>query len=91
MRAHPNRNFLAIISATTQVAWVSCILAASAAAGENRCFLDDDAKMFVLTAGPKFEWIAKNPLGEACFASPAISRGRIFLRTLNHLHCIGTR
>jgi len=36
-------------------------------------------------------WLAKNDLGEECYASPAISRGRIVIRTLGNLVCIGTR
>ena len=34
--------------------------------------------------------VSRNDLGEECYSSPAISRGQIFIRTLNHLHCIGT-
>ena len=45
--------------------------------------------MFVLKAGPKFELIGKNDLGEECHASPAILHGQIFIRTLDHLYCIG--
>jgi len=45
--------------------------------------------MFVLKAGPKFEVISKNALEDECYASPAISRGQMFIRTLNHLYCIG--
>ena len=52
-------------------------------------FLDDDGKMFVLKAGPKFELLARNDLGEECYASPAISRGQIFIRTLGNLYCLG--
>lgn len=64
--------------------------ASAVAAGGNVYFLDDDGKMFVLKAGPKFELIARNELGEECYASPAISHGRIFIRTLGNLYCIGT-
>jgi len=52
-------------------------------------FLDDDGQTFVLKAEPKFELVATNPLGEACFASPAVSRGRIYIRSLHNLYCIG--
>jgi outer membrane protein assembly factor BamB len=52
-------------------------------------FLDDDGNMFVLKAGPKFEVISKNALGEECYASPAIAHGQLFIRTLHHLYCIG--
>ena len=52
-------------------------------------FLDDAGVMFILDAAPKFRLIAKNPLGEPCFASPAISRGQFFIRALKTLYCIG--
>jgi len=39
--------------------------------------------------GPKLEIVAKNALGENCYASPAISGGQIFLRSAGHLYCIG--
>jgi outer membrane protein assembly factor BamB len=54
-------------------------------------FTDDDGVTYVVKAGPKFELVARNELGEECYASPAVSRGQIFLRTLHHLYCIGPR
>src|SRR5262249_40131365 len=59
--------------------------------GEHLFFLDDDGTTWVLKAGPKFEVESRNELGEECYASPAISRGQIFIRTLEHLYCIGTK
>ena len=53
-------------------------------------FLNDDGVMNVVKAGPKFEVVAKNELGEKTFASPAISRGQIFLRSFSNLYCIGS-
>ncbi len=55
-------------------------------------FLDDDSNTHVIKAGPKFEPVSVNPLGEekeSCYASPAVSRGQIFIRTLGNLYCIG--
>jgi outer membrane protein assembly factor BamB len=49
---------------------------------------DDDGVTYVLKAGPDFEVIARNPLGDECYSSPAISRGQIFIRTNHHLYCI---
>ncbi|MGE0758411.1 MAG: PQQ-binding-like beta-propeller repeat protein [Pirellulaceae bacterium] len=37
----------------------------------------------------KFELLAQNDLGEASHATPALSDGQIFLRTNQHLYCIG--
>lgn len=50
---------------------------------------DDDGNTYVVKAGPQFELVAKNSLGEDCRASPAISRGQMVIRTLHHLWCIG--
>jgi outer membrane protein assembly factor BamB len=52
-------------------------------------FLADDGVMYVLKSGPKFEVIQRNKLGEECYASPAISHGKIFIRGANNLYCIG--
>jgi outer membrane protein assembly factor BamB len=52
-------------------------------------FTSDEGVTFVLKAGPVFELVARNDLGEDCRASPAISRGQILLRTLENLYSIG--
>jgi outer membrane protein assembly factor BamB len=54
-------------------------------------FLNDDGVTHVFKAGPKFELVARNELGEKTFASPAISGGQIFLRSFRNLYCIGRR
>ncbi|HYJ85919.1 MAG TPA: PQQ-binding-like beta-propeller repeat protein [Pyrinomonadaceae bacterium] len=43
----------------------------------------------VVKAGPTFEVVAENPLGDYCLSSPAISDGQIFIRTSTNLYCIG--
>ncbi|MCI0641385.1 MAG: PQQ-binding-like beta-propeller repeat protein [Gemmataceae bacterium] len=50
---------------------------------------DDDGITYVLKAGPKLNLVARNELSEECYASPAVSDSRIYLRTLHHLWCIG--
>jgi len=45
----------------------------------------------VVKAGPKFELLAENSLNDVCLSSPAISDGQIFIRTAQHLYCIGKR
>lgn len=52
---------------------------------------DDEGICYVLKGGPKFEVVHKNNLGEEIYASPAVSRGQLFLRTAHHLWCIGTK
>jgi outer membrane protein assembly factor BamB len=63
--------------------------ASPVSAGGYLYFLDDSGTMYVLKAGPQFEVVNKNALGEECYASPAISQGRIFIRALHNLYCIG--
>jgi outer membrane protein assembly factor BamB len=45
--------------------------------------------VIVLAAGDKFELLAKVPLGEKSFATPAVSGGVMYLRTLSHLFSLG--
>jgi outer membrane protein assembly factor BamB len=54
-------------------------------------WVDDSGTTWVVKASPKFEVLHKNPLGEECYASPAVSRGQILIRALHHLYCIGGR
>lgn len=42
----------------------------------------------VLEAGPEFKPIANNPMGEPCFATPAISEGVLYFRTTKSLVAI---
>ena len=52
-------------------------------------FLSDKGLMTVVKAGPKFEVVARNDIGEGMRASPAISDGQMFLRGVKNLYCIG--
>jgi hypothetical protein len=45
----------------------------------------------VLAAGRDKKVVAENPIGERTLASLAISNGQIFLRTDEHLYCIGKK
>jgi len=51
----------------------------------------EDGLTTVLKAGPKFEVLAENALNDYCLSSPAISDGQIFIRTAQHLYCIGKK
>jgi outer membrane protein assembly factor BamB len=62
---------------------------ASAVAAAGRVyFTDDDGVTFVVRAAPEFEVLARNPIGERCFSSPAFSDGEVFVRGERHLFCI---
>jgi hypothetical protein len=47
--------------------------------------------MIVLKAGPVFEKIATNDMGASVLATPAISEGRLFVRTQGMVMAIGAR
>ena len=50
--------------------------------------LDDTGTTHVLQPGPKFEVLATNSLDGQFWASPAMVRGSLILRDVNHLYCI---
>jgi outer membrane protein assembly factor BamB len=52
---------------------------------------NEDGLTTVVAAGPKFEVLAENPLNDYTLSSPAISDGRIFIRTAQYLYAIGKK
>ena len=59
------------------------------AAGGRLYLLNEDGDTYVIRAGPKFEVLAKNSLGEMAMASPAIAGGSLIVRTASALYRIG--
>jgi len=51
-------------------------------------FSSEDGSVFTLRAGPEFEILAENPMGETLMATPAISEGVMYFRTRGHLMAI---
>jgi outer membrane protein assembly factor BamB len=80
---------------TGELVWQQRIggnFSASPVAAEGRIyFVGDNGETTVIKAGPEFEILAKNPLGEKVQASPAISQGQMFIRTERHLFAIGKK
>jgi outer membrane protein assembly factor BamB len=63
---------------------------ASPVAADGRLyFTSEEHGVTVVKAGPKFERLAVNKVGEACMATPAISDGMIFVRGQHHLFAFG--
>jgi len=58
------------------------------AAGRLYC-ISAKGEVVVLAAADEFELLARNVLGEASQATPAVSGGRMYLRTYSHLISIG--
>jgi outer membrane protein assembly factor BamB len=65
--------------------------ASPVAADGKLYFTGEESGVRVVQAGPKFELLAVNPLGDPCMATPAISDGMIFLRTQHYLIAAGRK
>jgi outer membrane protein assembly factor BamB len=71
---------------------VEGIFSASPVAGDGKVYLlSETGETIVLEAGRQFRVLARNDLGERMVASPAISGGQLFIRTDEHLFCIGKK
>jgi outer membrane protein assembly factor BamB len=64
---------------------------ASPIAGDGKIyFFNEDGTATVISASEKrFHQLFQNAIGEPIFATPALSGGRLFIRTPEHLWCIG--
>ena len=63
---------------------------ASPVAADDKIYLsNEDGDIIVVTAGPKFEQIAVNSMGELVMATPALSRGVLYVRTAGSLIAVG--
>jgi outer membrane protein assembly factor BamB len=63
---------------------------ASPVACDGKIYLSsEDGDIFVVKAGARFELLATNPMGEFMMATPALSQGRMFVRTQHHVFAIG--
>jgi outer membrane protein assembly factor BamB len=51
--------------------------------------LSEEGETHIVEAANQFKLISTNPLNERCQASPAISNGKLFIRTEKNLYCIG--
>jgi outer membrane protein assembly factor BamB len=58
-----------------------------AADGKIYC-ASEDGDVYVIKAGPEYEELAKNSIGEVVMATPAISDGLIIFRGLKHVYAI---
>lgn len=50
-----------------------------------------EGEFVVVAAGKRFALLAANPLGAGSHSTPAVSGGRLFIRTFTHLVCVGRR
>jgi outer membrane protein assembly factor BamB len=65
---------------------------ASPVAGDGKIYLVNlEGQITVLKAGTDWQAISSGDLQEQVIATPAISDGRIYIRTAGMLYCFGTR
>ena len=51
--------------------------------------LSEDGVTIVLRPGAKYDEVARNDIGATCLASMAVSQGNFYIRSAQHLYCIG--
>jgi outer membrane protein assembly factor BamB len=62
----------------------------SPVAADGRLYISNEAgEVFVVQAGPEYAELARNEMNEMIMATPAISNGLIFVRTMNHIYAVG--
>jgi hypothetical protein len=63
---------------------------ASPVAADGRIYLvSESGKVPVVEAGAEWAVTVVNDVDEPCYATPALSGGRVFLRTARSLYCFG--
>jgi outer membrane protein assembly factor BamB len=76
-----------------KVARLQCALenyyASPVAAAGVVYFTSETGKVVAVRAGADWSALACNDLDEPCYATPALSEGRIFVRTSQSLSCFG--
>lgn len=63
--------------------------ASPVAAGGRLYFASEDGEIHVVAAGPKFQLLASNPMGEVLMATPALTPAIMIVRGRSHVFAIG--
>lgn len=66
-------------------------LASPSLVGDRLYLLSEKGVMLIAEVSTEYKELAKCELGEDCFASPAFMDGRIYIRGLKNLYCIGDK
>ncbi len=70
----------------------SSAFTSSPVANDGRVYIaSEDGQVIVIKAGPAFERIAQNDMGASVLATPAISEGRLLVRTQGQVIAIGSK
>jgi outer membrane protein assembly factor BamB len=71
------------------VASGASFVASPVAADGKLYFTSEEGEVQVVKAGPEFELLATNKLGDFCLSTPAISEGLFIARTGHHVIAAG--
>jgi outer membrane protein assembly factor BamB len=75
-----------------RLAGATSAFTSSPVANDGKVFIaSEDGQIFVLAAGPKYQVLAMNEMSTPVLATPAISEGRLFLRTQDQIMAIGKK
>lgn len=66
---------------------IESYFASPVAASGRIYFVSEAGKLVVIEGGRDWKVLSVHPLDEESYATPALSRGRIFVRTAAHLYC----
>jgi outer membrane protein assembly factor BamB len=61
------------------------------ATADGRIYFASGGKSCIIQAGPEFKLLATNDLADPCHASPAVVDGKIYLKGMKFLYCIGKK
>jgi outer membrane protein assembly factor BamB len=76
----------------TRLGGATSAFTASPVANDGKVYIaSEDGQVFVIAAGPKYEVIAMNEMATPVLATPAISEGRLILRTQDQIMSIGKK
>ena len=76
-------------SNSSEHASITVQYASPVASGGHLYFATEDGEIYVVKAGPTFELVATNKLDAPVLATPAISDGRMFIRTKDEVLAFG--
>jgi outer membrane protein assembly factor BamB len=87
-------NILHCIEASTgEIVWrhrLSGDYSASPVFADGRIYiLSEEGLTLVLRPGPRYDEVGRNGIDETCLASMAVSQGQFYIRSSEHLFCIG--
>ncbi|HWS56434.1 MAG TPA: PQQ-binding-like beta-propeller repeat protein [Pyrinomonadaceae bacterium] len=65
---------------------------ASPVAADGKLYLpSEDGDVYVVRAGPRYELLAKNSMGEPLMATPAVTDGMLIIRSRTHVYAVADR